>query len=110
VLSGCSRTEAAFRIARKFRDIDSRISMALVEVESEDDKRKEVHTCPIEDISPGMIFEQEVCTDTGLLIIARNQQATPSVILKLKNYYEKGVIPGDIEVSGPQQTPLPSEN
>jgi hypothetical protein len=110
VLSGCSRTEAAFRIARKFRDIDSRIPMALVEVEPEHDKQKEVSTCSIGDISPGMIFEQEVCTDTGLLIIARNQQATPSVILKLKNYYEKGVIPGDIEVSVGRRTTPPSKN
>lgn len=98
VRRGSSRTEAAHRVAREHKGLDSRITMALVEVEPEAHE-KESRTCRIEEIAPGMVIDQDLRTDTGLLIIARNQEVTPSLILKLKNYYEKGVISGDIVVS-----------
>jgi response regulator RpfG family c-di-GMP phosphodiesterase len=101
VRQGNSRTEAACALGRRYSDLDPRIMMALVEVEPEDHEKK-VRTCRIEEISPGMIIDQDIRTEAGLLIIARNQDVTPSVILKLKNYYEKGVIIGDLRVSVPQ--------
>jgi response regulator RpfG family c-di-GMP phosphodiesterase len=107
VRRGASRSEAASKITRMHRDLDSRIPMALVEVEPEDHE-KEVRTCRIEDVSPGMIIDKEVRTETGLLIMGRNQEVTPFMILKLKNYYEKGLIVGDIVISVPH-TPSPPE-
>ena len=101
VRQGNSRTEAAYALGRKYSDLDSRVTMALVEVEPED-RDKKVRTCRIEEIASGMVIEQDVRTEAGLLIIARNQEVTPSVILKLKNYYEKGMIIGDILISMPQ--------
>jgi hypothetical protein len=56
-----------------------------------------------------MVIDQDVRTDTGLLIVSRNQEVTPALILKLKNYYEKGVISGDIVVSV-SPTPAPSSH
>jgi len=97
VRKGSSRTEAASRIARQFKDLDARIPMALVEVEPEDSEKK-VRTCRIEELAPGMILDKEIRTETGLLVTARNQEVTPSVILKLKNYYEKGAIIGDLVI------------
>jgi response regulator RpfG family c-di-GMP phosphodiesterase len=105
VRRGASRSEAASKIAKTHRDLDSRIPMALVEVEPEDHEKK-VRTCRIEDISAGMIIDKEVRTETGLLIMGRNQEVTPFMILKLKNYYEKGLIVGDIVISV-AQTPEP---
>lgn len=101
VRQGNSRTEAACALGRRHSELDPRIMMALVEVEPEDHEKK-VRTCRIEEISPGMVIDQDIRTEAGLLIIARNQDVTPSVILKLKNYYEKGVIIGDLRVSVPQ--------
>lgn len=101
VRQGSSRTEAAYALGRKYSDLDSRVMMALVEVEPED-RDKKVQTCRIEEITPGMVIDQDVRTEAGLLIIARNQEVTPSVILKLKNYYEKGMIIGDLRISMPQ--------
>ena len=100
VRQGSSRTEAAYSLGRR-HDLDSRVMIALVEVEPEE-REKKVRTCRIEEIAPGMVIDQDIRTEAGLLIIARNQEVTPSVILKLKNYYEKGVIIGDIVVSVPQ--------
>jgi YesN/AraC family two-component response regulator len=53
VRKGSSRTEAASRIGRQYKDLDSRIPMALVEVEPEDSEKK-VRTCRIEDLTAGM--------------------------------------------------------
>jgi len=97
VRKGSSRTEAASRIGRQYKDLDSRIPMALVEVEPEDSEKK-VRSCRIEDLTAGMILDREIRTEAGLLITAKNQEVTPSIILKLKNYYEKGAIIGDLVV------------
>jgi response regulator RpfG family c-di-GMP phosphodiesterase len=98
VRRGQSRSEAASRLTRQHRDLDSRIMMALVEVEPEDSE-KEVRTCRIEELLPGMIIDKEVRTETGVLVVAKKQEVTPSVVLKLKNYYEKGCIIGDIVIA-----------
>jgi response regulator RpfG family c-di-GMP phosphodiesterase len=98
VRQGSSRTEAAHSLSRRHKGLDSRILVALVEVEPEADE-KIVRTCRIEEIVSGMIIDQDLRTDKGLLIVARNQEVTPSLIPKLKNYYEKGVISGDIVIS-----------
>jgi CheY-like chemotaxis protein len=98
VRKGSSRTEAAYAVSRQHGDLDQRIMLALVEVEPEAHEKK-VFTCRIEEIATGMVIEEDVRTTAGLLIIARHQEVTPSVILKLKNYYEKGVVVGDILVS-----------
>jgi response regulator RpfG family c-di-GMP phosphodiesterase len=98
VRKGTSRTEAAFAVGRQIPDLDERVTMALVEVEPEA-YEKDTRNCRIEEILPGMIVEKDVRTENGFLVIARNQEVTPSVILKLKNYYEKAMIVGDIAVS-----------
>jgi response regulator RpfG family c-di-GMP phosphodiesterase len=98
VRRGSSRTDAACKIMRQHAELDSRVAMAMVEVEPED-HNKEKRTWRIEELSPGMIFDQEIRTDAGLLVIAKNQEVTPFIILKLKSYHEKGAIIGDIVVS-----------
>jgi response regulator RpfG family c-di-GMP phosphodiesterase len=105
VRKGSSRTEAASAVARQHPDLDPRVMMALVEVEPEEHEKK-LHNRRIEEIAPGMIIEQDIRTEAGLLIIARHQEVTPSVILKLKNYYEKGAIIGDIAVSKTEEAAL----
>jgi len=101
VRQGSSRTEAAFKVARKVAGLDARVPMALVEVEPEDHDKKK-RTCRIEELIPGMIIDQELRTETGVLITAKNQEVTPCIILKLKNYCAKGAIIGDIVVSLPK--------
>jgi len=98
---GNSRTEAAIKITRQHPDLDQRIFMALVEVEPEDSK-KEKRTCRIEELAAGMIIDEEIRTGTGLLVVARYQEVSPFLILKLKNYHQKGAIIGDILVTVPR--------
>jgi len=105
VRSGKSRTEAAHRVGRQHKGLDPRVIEALVEIEPED-REKLVRSCRLEEIASGMTIEQDVRTAAGLLVIARHQEVTPAVILKLKNYSGKGLIQGDIAVSLPQAPAL----
>jgi response regulator RpfG family c-di-GMP phosphodiesterase len=100
VRGGDSRADAACIVGRLHKNSDPRIMLALVEVEPEADQ-KEVHKCNIASLSPGMVIDREVRTGTGQLIVAKNQEVTPSVVMKLKNYYEKGILQGEILVSVP---------
>ncbi len=98
VRTGNSRTEAANKVARQNRDLDPRIFHALVELQPESDKR-EVRSCSTEDLSIGMILEQDVRTSGGLLLVAKGQEITFPLILKLKNFHEKGAAPDTVTVS-----------
>jgi len=98
---GLSRTEAAHRLVRRHKHLDKRIFEALVELEPEVDQ-KQTRPCSIADLAIGMILEQEVRTETGLLIVAKGQEVTPALILKLRNFYEKNVMDGVLTVSVPE--------
>jgi response regulator RpfG family c-di-GMP phosphodiesterase len=93
-----SRTEAAHRLARQFRDVDRRVFEALVEVEPEADARQ-TRACGIEELAAGMILEQDVRTVTGMLIVSRGQEVTLPLIVKLKNFLKKAQIESSVTVS-----------
>jgi hypothetical protein len=64
----------------------------------------EVHTCPIPELSAGMIIHQEVRTNAGLLIVAKGQEVTFPLIVKLKNFHQKKAITGSVVVLAPRGT------
>jgi len=92
-----SKTEAANRLLRQNRDLDPRIFQALVELEPEIEDR-EVRTCAIDDLATGMILHQDVRTHTGVLMVAKGQEVTFPLVLKLKNAYRKGAIGDGVSV------------
>lgn len=95
---GISRVEAATRLSRLHRGLDPRIFQALVELEPET-ADKDVRTVTIEEILPGMIVEQEIRTGAGVLVVAKGQEVTSPLILKLKNFYAAQAIEGTVQVS-----------
>lgn len=98
---GLSRTEAAHKVAHQNRALDPRIFEALVEFQPDVDAHQ-VRACPIQELSIGMILEQEIRTSTGLLLVAKGQEITFPLILKLKNFREKGAVPEEINVLPPR--------
>lgn len=95
---GLSRTEAASQLSRQGKKLDPRIFEALVELEPEA-ADKQVRTLPIADLSPGMIIEQELRSRNGSLLVARGQEVTLPLLLKLKSLHETKAIDDTLQVS-----------
>ena len=51
-----------------------------------------------------MIVQQEIRNNEGVLLISKGQEATPPLILKLKNLHSRKVIIGEVTVSMPTTT------
>jgi PAS domain S-box-containing protein len=77
---GTSRTEAAHMLARQNRNFSAEFFQALVTLDPNSEE-SELRKCRIEDLSPGMIIQQEVCSYQGTLLV--------SVIFKLKNFHAR---------------------
>jgi len=100
VRKGLSRVESATRLSRQRRGLDPRIFEALVELEPET-ADKHMRELPIKEIVPGMIVEQDIRSITGLLVVAKGQEVTPALIVKLKNSFAAKAIEGTVQVSSP---------
>ena len=100
---GISRTEAAHQLAMKNKGFSPDFFQALVGLDPNAED-SEVRRCRIEDLTPGMIIQQEVRCTGGALLISRGQEVTPTVIFKLKNFQSRRSITGDVLVSMPKTT------
>ena len=100
---GTSRTEAAHLLARQNRSFSPEFFQALVALDPNADEG-EIRKCRIEDLSPGMIIQQEVQSHDGTLLVSKGQEVTPAVIFKLKNFHARRVIGGEVTVSMPTTT------
>jgi response regulator RpfG family c-di-GMP phosphodiesterase len=99
VRKGVSESEAAKCLSREHKDFDPRILQALVESDATI-AQTEVHTCTLEELSPvGMVLAEELRTTTGVLLVAKGQEVTAALILKLKSFLEKGAIGSTVVIS-----------
>jgi FixJ family two-component response regulator len=95
---GVSRTESAHRLALKNRQFSPKFFETLVMLDPNAES-SEIKKFRIDDLTPGMILQQEVRTRSGLLLVSRGQEVTPMLIFKLKNSYGRGDISGEVVVS-----------
>jgi response regulator RpfG family c-di-GMP phosphodiesterase len=102
---GLSKKEAADQLSQAHKDFDPRIFRVLRELELDPEKTQTVvRTCTVDELIPfGMVLEQEVRTKTGLLLVAKGQEVTEALILRLKSFQEYGTI-------GPTVTVMASAN
>jgi FixJ family two-component response regulator len=101
ISQGSSRTEAAHAMARQYKRFSPRVFQALVELDPNAEER-EVRRCWVNELSPGMIVQQDIRTFTGLLVVSKGQEVTLPLILKLKNFCARKAITGDVTVSLPK--------
>jgi CheY-like chemotaxis protein len=97
---GTSRTEAAHMLARQNRNFSPEFFQALVTLDpnaEEGEQRK----CRVEDLSPGMIIQQEVRSYQGTLLVSKGQEVTSAVVYKLKNFQARHAIGNEVTVSVP---------
>ena len=97
------RSEAAHTLARQNRDFSSEFFEALVTLDPNAEEAG-IRRCRIEELTPGMIIQQEVRTYAGTLLVSKGQEVTSPLLAKLKNYHSKSTIPADLTISMPTTT------
>jgi CheY-like chemotaxis protein len=100
---GVSRTESAHQLSMRNRNFSQKFFEALVTLDPNAED-SEIRKCRIEELTPGMILQEEVRSTTGGLLVSRGQEITPTVIYKLKNFYSRRAIAGEVCVSMPKTT------
>jgi hypothetical protein len=73
---------------------------ALVTLNPDTDA-SDIRKCHIEELSEGMIVEEEIRTHDGSLISSKGQEVTSAMIFKLKNFHARRAIAGTVTVSLP---------
>jgi response regulator RpfG family c-di-GMP phosphodiesterase len=95
-----SKTEAAHQLSRQHRNLDPRIFQALVELRS-DLEEYSIRRCRFEDLTPGMLINEDIHSASGTLLVTKGQEVTMPLILKLKNFSKNGGAGDSIEVCQP---------
>jgi FixJ family two-component response regulator len=104
IRKGTSRTEAAHSLARQNKNFSPEFFQALVTLDPNVEEG-EIRKCLIEELSPGMIIQQEVHTREGALLVSKGQEVTPALIFKLKIFHARRAIGGSVTVSVPTTKP-----
>jgi CheY-like chemotaxis protein len=103
IQKGASRNEAAHTLARQNKNVSPDFLNALVSLDPNAEEG-EIRKCRVDELTPGMIVQQEVRTIDGALLVSKGQEATAPLIFKLKNFHARRAIVGDITVSMPTTT------
>jgi len=61
----------------------------------------EIRSVPISALVVGMLLQEDVATNPGVLIASRGQELTNSLIVCLKNFHRQGEIPDELVVRCP---------
>lgn len=97
---GKSRTEAVHTLTMQNKGVNPAFFDALVMLDPNAEEGQ-TQKCRIEVLSPGMIIQDEIRTSLGGLVVAKGQEVTPPLILKLKNLRARRVIAAEVTVSLP---------
>jgi hypothetical protein len=99
VAGGISTNAAIFNMNETQR-FNPEIVQALVGIDLKCD-RVNIRTCRLKDLSPGMILHQEIRTGNGMLLVAKGQEITYPLIMRLKSFRNQQSLPDEIRVSIP---------
>ena len=97
VSQGQSHQEALQHLRDKSAEFDRAVVADLADLQREGD-RMEVRDCAITDLESGMILQKEVRTHTGLLVVAKGQEVTYPLLVRLRNFWQRGAIGNSVIV------------
>ena len=98
---GASRNEAAHTLAMQNKNFSPQFFQTLVTLDPNAEEG-ETRKCQIEELSPGMIMQDEVRTLAGTLVVSKGQEVTTTVIFKLKNLLARNAISNHFSASMPK--------
>ncbi|MEJ2591453.1 MAG: response regulator [Candidatus Thiodiazotropha sp.] len=93
---GLSEADAIAQLMDNAREYDP-VLVESLEIGSKHQKL-EVLTLPIDELKPGLILDQPVATESGLLLIAKGQVLSQATLLRLLAAQESGIISGKFRV------------
>jgi response regulator RpfG family c-di-GMP phosphodiesterase len=99
-MRGLSKRESIEILRDRRRGFDSKLVDALLELEP-DHATGELRKVPAGQLRTGMVLQQEIRTDTGLLIVPNGHEITQALLIKLDNLTRAGMIRKDILVMVP---------
>lgn len=100
---GSSRTEAVHKLTMQNRGFSPQFFDALVMLDPNAEEGK-IQKCRVDALAPGMIIQSEIRSIDGTLVVAKGQEATAPLILKLKNLHARRVISSEVSFSLPNKT------
>ena len=94
-MEGLSDPEAIAQLRARSGEYDRKLLDALTDMQPET-TRMELRKVKISRLAVGMILYQEVRTRTGTLVVAKNQEVTHALIIKLRNFSRAGNIEPEV--------------
>ena len=81
---------------------------AMAKLQGDKPRGATIMHLPLHAVQPGMVFAEDVKTPSGLLLIARGQEVTPSLVERIKNLALNSKINDPVLVMLPSQPFMPS--
>lgn len=103
VRKGGSRTEAVYKLSRQDNNVGKEFFEALITLDPNAEEGA-IRQCQIEDLTPGMIIQQEIRTPQGLLLVSKGQEVTAPLVVRLKNSCAQRAIGEKVSISMPTTT------
>lgn len=97
---GRSHEEALAELRSQPGEFDASVIDDLTDLEPETE-RKDMRDCPISELQCGMILREEVRTRNGLLVVARGQEVTYPLLMRLRNFWQRKAIANSVVVLAP---------
>jgi len=96
ILRGCSETDALANLRGQPHLYDPALVQALVA--SKGGASVDIMSLPITSLKPNMILDQNIISTTGALLVAKGQELSPAILLRLASSEENGAISGPVQV------------
>ncbi len=91
VMRGVSEENAIVRLRLRSNEFGSEMVDALKDMKPEGGKM-ELRKVPVTKLSAGMILKQEIRNKSGMLVVAKGQEVTHALLIKLANFARAGTI------------------
>ena len=94
-MKGLSEEDAIAKLRGRRGEFGAELVEALASIKPESAKM-EVRKVPASKLTTGMILQQEIRTLTGMLVVAKGQEITHALLIKLDNFSRAGTIDKEI--------------
>jgi response regulator RpfG family c-di-GMP phosphodiesterase len=100
---GNSHRDALNKLRAKPDTYERYVVDALADLELQP-QHVEVKTCHILELECDMVLQEDVRTGNGLLVVAKGQQITFALLVRLKNFFQRKAIAATVLVQSPRES------